>query len=324
MDLSTLYYFSELAKDLNMTRTAQRLFISQQTLSNHIARLEDYYGTKLFYRKPSLSLTPAGRAVLSYAETASLENERLKNPLSDILGQEDGTIRLGGNYTRLHAFLSQKLQLFLKRYPKVSVTLLDILPSASIESLLLRNEMDLGVVLYGKEHHRLLYQRVMTDEIFLCVSDRLLAEYYGDDAAGIRERSIARGVDLHDFDRLPFYLFDNIRGRQVDVCFEEAGVTPRVMVRGVYTENATRVCFQGMVACFLSRMNLLEQGVHIPADLGIYRILYRGKPLAQEIALVRNRDNYMPAFTQYLWNMMADFYRELGEVPLLTESSEEA
>ena len=54
MELNSLYYFSELAKDLNMTRTAQRLYISQQTLSNHIARLEDYYGTRLFNRKPSL------------------------------------------------------------------------------------------------------------------------------------------------------------------------------------------------------------------------------------------------------------------------------
>lgn len=36
MDTLSLYYFSELAKDLHITRTASRLFISQQTLSNHI------------------------------------------------------------------------------------------------------------------------------------------------------------------------------------------------------------------------------------------------------------------------------------------------
>ena len=66
MDLISLYYFQELSKDLNMTKTAQRLYISQQTLSNHIQRLEQYYGVQLLYRKPSLSLTCAGgvRAVL--------------------------------------------------------------------------------------------------------------------------------------------------------------------------------------------------------------------------------------------------------------------
>ena len=46
MDTLSLYYFSELAKDLHITRTANRLFISQQTLSNHIMRLEEYYGVK--------------------------------------------------------------------------------------------------------------------------------------------------------------------------------------------------------------------------------------------------------------------------------------
>ena len=63
MDTLSLYYFSELAKDLHITRTANRLFISQQTLSNHIMRLEEYYGVKLLNRKPSLSLTYAGEYV---------------------------------------------------------------------------------------------------------------------------------------------------------------------------------------------------------------------------------------------------------------------
>ena len=57
MDLISLHYFQELSKDLNMTKTAERLYISQQTLSNHIQRLEQYYNAPLFYRKPSLSLT---------------------------------------------------------------------------------------------------------------------------------------------------------------------------------------------------------------------------------------------------------------------------
>ena len=53
MDTVSLIYFSEAAKDLNFTKTAQRLFISQQTLSNHIARLEEAYQVKLFERPPA-------------------------------------------------------------------------------------------------------------------------------------------------------------------------------------------------------------------------------------------------------------------------------
>ena len=42
MDLVSLYYFQELSKDLNMNRTAQRLYIPPQTLRNHIHRLEQH------------------------------------------------------------------------------------------------------------------------------------------------------------------------------------------------------------------------------------------------------------------------------------------
>ena len=45
MDIISLYYFRELSKDLSMTKTANRLFISQQTLSYHIQILEKEYGT---------------------------------------------------------------------------------------------------------------------------------------------------------------------------------------------------------------------------------------------------------------------------------------
>ena len=82
MDLVSLYYFQELSKDLNMTRTAQRLYISQQTLSNHIHRLEQHYGCPLLYRKPTLSLTCAGEFVLSFAQVVGKEERNLEdNPL---------------------------------------------------------------------------------------------------------------------------------------------------------------------------------------------------------------------------------------------------
>ena len=84
MDLISLHYFQELSKDLNMTKTAERLYISQQTLSNHIQRLEQYYNAPLFYRKPSLSLTCAGEFVLGFAQVMEKEERNLKDILSDI------------------------------------------------------------------------------------------------------------------------------------------------------------------------------------------------------------------------------------------------
>ena len=93
MDLESLHYFAELTKDLNMTQTAKRLYLSQQTLSNHIARLERYCGTALFYRKPRLSLTPAGLALLHFSSSILSQEKEFKEILSDLIDESSGIIR---------------------------------------------------------------------------------------------------------------------------------------------------------------------------------------------------------------------------------------
>jgi len=119
MNLQSLYYFSELAKTLHMTQTAERLFISQQNLSNHIQRLENYYGVKLFERKPRLQLTYAGEQVLEFANMINRESINLTNILSEIKNEATGTIRFGGSPLRINAILPYVLSEFTQQFPHV-------------------------------------------------------------------------------------------------------------------------------------------------------------------------------------------------------------
>ncbi len=79
MNLLSLYYFVELAKELHFTNTAQKLYISQQNLSQHIQKLEQYYGVVLFHRKPKLTLTYAGEQLLASATKILAEEKDLVN-----------------------------------------------------------------------------------------------------------------------------------------------------------------------------------------------------------------------------------------------------
>ena len=95
MNLLSLYYFVELAKELHVTNTAQKLYISQQNLSQHIQRLEQYYGVPLFHRKPKLALTDAGEQLYAVAVKILAEEHEFQNRLADISEKSIGNLKLG-------------------------------------------------------------------------------------------------------------------------------------------------------------------------------------------------------------------------------------
>src|SRR5215472_5266685 len=66
MDVSTrlLRYFAAVAQEGNLTRAAERLFVSQPALTKQIRQLESQIGVRLFTRsRAGMTLTPAGQAL---------------------------------------------------------------------------------------------------------------------------------------------------------------------------------------------------------------------------------------------------------------------
>lgn len=177
MDIESLYYFSELSKSLNMTHTANRLYISQQTLSNHIQRLENFYGTPLFYRKPKLSLTSAGTEVLKFADMVIINHQNLKDTLSDMSKEERGTIRFSSSALRLSTCFSAVLPKFHERYPLVDFQITEAVTSKLVP-LLTSNDLDLGIIAYSDSHPEIEQKLLLNDKLYLCVSEKLLDQFY--------------------------------------------------------------------------------------------------------------------------------------------------
>ena len=84
MNLLNLEYFLVAAEELNFTKAAKRLYITQQSLSNHIAKLESYFGADLFDRTPPMTLTNAGLCLVRHAKRLMQSTDELEREMQDI------------------------------------------------------------------------------------------------------------------------------------------------------------------------------------------------------------------------------------------------
>lgn len=124
MELRVLNYFVATAQELNMTRAAQKLLVSQPALSRQIADLEDELGVKLFNRQPRhLTLTPAGQYLYEQAkEILTLASKTKRNLQSSAVISGDLTIAAGESFAmqRLMNIVSN----IIRDYPTVKIHIL--------------------------------------------------------------------------------------------------------------------------------------------------------------------------------------------------------
>jgi DNA-binding transcriptional LysR family regulator len=73
-----MLYFTAVADEMNFSSAAEELYLSQSSLSKRIKSLEKQLGVELFTRSShTIGLTPAGKALLPYARSISIELETL-------------------------------------------------------------------------------------------------------------------------------------------------------------------------------------------------------------------------------------------------------
>ncbi len=313
MDIISLYYFQEVARDLHITRTANRLYISQQTLSNHILRLEKQFGAQLLNRKPSLSLTYAGEFVLAFADVVLKEQTNLTDILSDIEKNERGVIRFGASTMRMNT-IAAIFPAFSARYPNVELRLTSVI-SQGLEPLVSSGELDFAIVVQDKSDPDLLQEPLMEDRIYLCVADPLLRRFYPEEADSIRERSL-QGARLRDFARLPFCIFTNSMGRLIHRCFEEENVTPITRLTTSHTQICTTIGFQGSMAFFATQANLTGRRSEIPRNLDIFPLHDQGSPMFLQVSLLRHRRRYLTHFSKYFLELLSGYCADTEDEPM--------
>lgn len=120
LDVDLLRTFVTIATSGNFTRAAERLMRQQSTISLQIKRLEDALGHRLLDRSPrSVSLTPEGEAVLTYAQRILDLNDEVVSLTHEPLMQ--GVVRLGTPEDFATHHLPHILSRFVQAYPSVAL-----------------------------------------------------------------------------------------------------------------------------------------------------------------------------------------------------------
>lgn len=165
-----LHYFIEVANTLNVSRAAERLGISQPTLSLAVQRLEQSFGVPLLIRtKSGVKLTHAGNKLVVQARNLVSEWEKIR---ADAL-KDEAEIR--GRYTigchpsvalySLHGILPD----LLSENAGLEIKLLHDL-SRKITEDVISFKLDFGIVVNPTEHPDLIIKNLCKDEVTLWTS----------------------------------------------------------------------------------------------------------------------------------------------------------
>ena len=120
MEIRVLRYFLEMAREGNMTRAAERLFISQPTMSKQLKELEQELGTKLFIRSNySIRLTEAGMLLRERAEDILSLVDKTEAEFKSLEEQNSGDIYIGAPESDSMSLFAQAIRDLQKIYPGI-------------------------------------------------------------------------------------------------------------------------------------------------------------------------------------------------------------
>lgn len=245
MDYRTLRYILTVAEEQNISKAAQRLYISQPSLSHCILKQERLLGVTLFDRaKQPLQLTYAGQRYVEAARQILSTKEELEKEMEDIANTKKGRIMLGVTRPRSAYLLPLILPRFKVLYPNVELVLLE--ENASyLESLLITGKADIAILVEPVQSEHLAYVHFYDEEILLCLPENHL----------MTEKFAQEGVDLKLLKEESFILYKvGQRVRKVsDQLFAEAGFKPKIILESQVAETIMGLVGVNMGCAFLPK-----------------------------------------------------------------------
>src|SRR5438876_8045690 len=269
IEIRHLRYFLAVAGAGSFSRAADRLGISQPSISQQMRDLEAGLRISLFQRRGKrILLTAAGLIFQEHARAILHQMENFLDELSRDSVQLRGALHLGIVPWLDVALVPQLLGLFAARHPNVNLTVTEI-SSDDIETALEEGRLDVGLGFLTRHSPNLRYERLSSDEFALIVP------------AGHPwwNRRMVRLSELHQQRLLQLPRSFLVR-RMADTICRTHQVRPRTVAEISAIETLLRSLAPLKAAAMMPKIALR-------GEKGLKAIPLQGKNLSVEIGLLR-------------------------------------
>lgn len=278
MNFLNLEYFLVAAEELNFTRASKRLFISQQSLSSHISKLEEDFQVQLFERSSPLRLTTEGKYLVARAKEICRMRDDTVREIRDIGNREVGDIIIGSPRSWGRLLLPYILPEYTRRYPLIQLHLEEG-TRTEINAKLSDGTLDLGFGFLPDESSGIEAEVLCTERILLLVPYKVIHEIYRDASKTIIS-SLMQKPDVSVIRDCPFLLSDETSrtGTVARDIFRDLGITPHVVLESRNLETLLELCLRGMGCMFCPETFVAEailgRNIASPTELGVYELPY--------------------------------------------------
>ena len=301
------------AEEMNFSKAAERAFVTQQSLSANIRKLEAEYGVRLFERRPHLRLTEEGRYLYGALRKQEIFENGVHNRLRELHEGMRGHFTLGINATRAQVYLPLIYETYHKQFPHVEITVLaDDMPGMT--TLLRNGKIDLLVGIDCPASREFEYVRVGQDPFYFLARESLLHRYAC--TPGSVDQSLATGeIDFGRYRALPIvgHRTQSTTTALIQRFLDRNGI---VQEKNVFVSEVSvqlSFCGLGLAGIYLQR-SLLPlvhdyNAAHGEQDpIRIFRV--SGLTEGQHIDLVTNRLAHQPCYLKAIMELFRERLKE--------------
>jgi len=271
LELRHLRYFLAVAEAGSFSRAADRLGISQPSVSQQMRDLEAALRVSLFQRRGKrILLTSTGLIFQEHARAILRQLENFLQEISSEPGQLRGALHVGVVPVLNVALMPDLLGLFAAKHPGINLTVEEI-SSTEIETALEEGRMNVGLGFLTRHSPNLRYERLCTDEFALIVSK----------SHPWWKRRVIPFAELHQQRFLQLFDIFVMRRMSDQICLKHK-VRPRTVAELNAIGTLLRSLEPLQAAAIMPKIALRGREA-----LGLKAIRLQGKSLDLEIGLLR-------------------------------------